>query len=53
MAIAACRAGVIGAFPAANARGAEELEKWLGSIERALSPEDDGRTSRPSVPTSL
>jgi nitronate monooxygenase len=30
---AACRAGVIGAFPAANAGGAEQLDRWLSEIE--------------------
>ena len=27
--IAQCKAGVIGSFPALNARPAEELEKWI------------------------
>jgi nitronate monooxygenase len=27
--IAACRAGIVGSFPAANARTAPELEAWL------------------------
>ncbi|MGD9891128.1 MAG: NAD(P)H-dependent flavin oxidoreductase [Dehalococcoidia bacterium] len=31
--IAACRAGVIGSFPAHNARSSEELELWLTQIE--------------------
>jgi len=35
---AACRAGVIGAFPTANARSAAELDEWL----RGLSEVDDG-----------
>ncbi len=30
--IAACRAGVIGAFPTANARSIEELDAWLDRI---------------------
>jgi nitronate monooxygenase len=34
---AACRAGVVGAFPAANAGGAEELDRWLTEIEIALA----------------
>jgi nitronate monooxygenase len=33
---AACRAGVIGAFPTANCRSAEELERWLGAIRADL-----------------
>jgi nitronate monooxygenase len=30
--IAACRAGVIGAFPTANARTPQRLDEWLGEI---------------------
>ncbi len=30
--IAACRAGVIGAFPTANARSLDQLDAWLGRI---------------------
>lgn len=35
--IAACRAGVIGSFPTANARSLEELEGWLFAIEEGLA----------------
>ena len=38
--IAACRAGVIGAFPTANCRSPQELEDWLTAIESALGPND-------------
>jgi nitronate monooxygenase len=31
---AACREGVIGAFPTANAHSGEELDQWLSEIER-------------------
>jgi nitronate monooxygenase len=34
---AACQAGVIGAFPTANARTVEELEAWLSQIAHRLS----------------
>ncbi|EYS90417.1 2-nitropropane dioxygenase [Cupriavidus sp. SK-4] len=30
---AACRSGVIGAFPTVNARGAEQLDAWLAQIK--------------------
>jgi len=40
MVIAACRAGAIGAFPAANARGTEQLDAWLTQMRRELGPED-------------
>lgn len=38
--IAQCRGGIVGAFPALNARPAEELETWLARIRAALGPED-------------
>jgi nitronate monooxygenase len=34
--VAACRSGVIGAFPTANCRTVEELDAWLGGIAGAL-----------------
>jgi nitronate monooxygenase len=38
--IAACRAGVIGAFPTANCRSPDELGEWLARIGAALGPDD-------------
>jgi len=35
--IAACRSGVIGAFPTANARSIEELDSWLLRITQQLA----------------
>lgn len=35
--IAQCRAGIIGSFPALNARPQEELEKWIARIQDALA----------------
>ncbi|MDF3311895.1 nitronate monooxygenase [Rhodococcus sp. T2V] len=34
--VAAAKAGVIGAFPTANARSADELDQWLGAIDSAV-----------------
>src|SRR5947199_3218227 len=34
--VAACRNGVIGAFPTVNCREAEQLDAWLGDIEGKL-----------------
>ncbi len=42
---AACRAGVIGAFPTANARSVEELDAWLRQIARNVASLD-----RPAAP---
>src|ERR1700741_4088295 len=36
--IAACRAGIIGSFPAPNARTLTDLEAWLGEIFGACQP---------------
>jgi nitronate monooxygenase len=35
--IAQCKAGIVGSFPALNARPAEMLDQWLNEIEVALS----------------
>lgn len=37
--IAACKAGVIGAFPAPNCRTIEDLDAWLARISGALGPD--------------
>ena len=37
--IAACQAGVIGAFPTANCRSVDEFDQWLRRIGAALSPQ--------------
>src|SRR5215475_12915375 len=37
---AACRSGVIGAFPTVNCRSSEELDAWLGEIEERLRGHD-------------
>lgn len=37
--IAACRAGIVGAFPVANCRSPDELDKWLARIGAALGPQ--------------
>lgn len=40
MVIAACRAGVAGAFPTPNCRTTEDLDRWMGEITGALKPGD-------------
>lgn len=37
--IAACRSGVIGAFPAPNCRTTEDLDGWLARISGAVGPD--------------
>ena len=38
--IAQCRGGIVGSFPALNARPKEELDGWLTLIREALGPDD-------------
>jgi nitronate monooxygenase len=48
--IAACRNGVIGAFPVANASTVEGLTIWLQQIEDALKAEAEAHPERPPAP---
>ena len=51
--IAQCTAGVIGAFPALNARPAEALDGWLTRIERALAAHDAAHPDAPAAPYAV
>jgi nitronate monooxygenase len=53
--VAACRNGVIGAFPTVNCRSPEQLDGWLGDIERQLRghAEQSGKTSAPICPNLI
>lgn len=48
--IAACRNGVIGAFPVANARTVEGVTLWLQQIEDTLKADADAHPERPPAP---
>ncbi|HYX03919.1 MAG TPA: nitronate monooxygenase, partial [Reyranella sp.] len=52
---AACRAGVIGAFPTANCRTLEELEAWLADIGQDLkrAADESGRKPAPLCPNLI
>ena len=53
--VAACRSGVIGAFPTVNCRGSEELDAWLGDITARLRQHADaqGRLPAPVCPNLI
>lgn len=53
MVIAQCKAGVVGAFPALNARPAEALDEWLTRIEQGLAEYDATHPERPSAPFAV
>ena len=51
--IAQARAGIVGAFPALNARPAEQLDEWLSEIEEALAAHDRDHPERPAAPFAV
>ena len=53
--VAACRNGVIGAFPTLNCRGPEQLDDWLGDIETRLRDhsEQSGKPAAPICPNLI
>jgi nitronate monooxygenase len=51
--IAQCKAGIVGSFPALNARPAEALEEWLETIESALETERRANPQRRIAPFAV
>lgn len=53
--VATCLEGVIGAFPTANCRSADELDKWLSSIRTVIgmAEERSGRRAAPPCPNLI
>jgi nitronate monooxygenase len=51
--IAQCKAGVVGSFPALNARPPELLDEWLGRIKQELAAYDKAHPDRPSAPFAV
>lgn len=51
--IAQCKAGVVGSFPALNARPAEELDKWLTRIKAELAEHDAANPDNLSAPFAV
>jgi nitronate monooxygenase len=51
--IAQCKAGVVGSFPALNARPASQLDEWLAQITEELAAWDAKNPDRPSAPFAL
>ncbi|TCL75487.1 nitronate monooxygenase family protein [Rhizobium sp. BK251] len=51
--LAQCKAGVIGAFPAVNARPASQLDEWLAMITEDLAAHDAGNPERKAAPFAV
>ena len=51
--IAQCKAGIVGAFPALNARPAAQLDEWLHQIKEELAAHDRAHPERPSAPFAV
>jgi nitronate monooxygenase len=51
--IAQCKAGVVGSFPALNARPASQLDEWLHQITEELSAHNRDNPDRPAAPYAV
>jgi nitronate monooxygenase len=51
--IAQCKAGIVGSFPALNARPATMLDEWLHQITEELAAWDAANPDRPSAPYAV
>jgi nitronate monooxygenase len=51
--LAQCKAGVIGAFPALNARPESQLDEWLAMITEELAAHDAANPHRPAAPFAV
>ena len=51
--IAQCKAGVVGSFPALNARPAEMLDRWLTRINEELDAHNQANPDQPAAPYAV
>ena len=51
--IAQCKAGVVGSFPALNARPQSQLDEWIHEITEALAAHDRAHPEAPSAPFAV
>jgi len=51
--IAQCTSGIVGSFPALNARPAEKLDEWLHEITEALAAYDAKNPDAPAAPFAV
>ena len=51
--LAQCKAGIVGSFPALNARPVDVLEQWLQRLTTELAAWDAAHPDRPSAPFAI
>jgi nitronate monooxygenase len=51
--LAQCKAGIIGSFPALNARPQSQLDEWLAEITEELRRHDEANPDRPAAPFAV
>ncbi|MHA6720293.1 NAD(P)H-dependent flavin oxidoreductase [Sphingomonas sp. RS6] len=51
--IAQCKAGIVGSFPALNARPQAQLDEWLHRITEELAAWDQANPDRPAAPFAV
>lgn len=51
--LAQCKAGVVGSFPALNARPQAQLDEWLAEITETLAAHDAANPDRPAAPFAV
>ncbi len=51
--IAQCKAGIVGSFPALNARPQSELDEWLHRITEELAAHNRAHPERPAAPFAV
>ena len=51
--IAQCTSGIVGSFPALNARPASQLDEWLHEISEALAANDRDNPDSPAAPFAV
>jgi nitronate monooxygenase len=51
--VAQCKAGIVGSFPALNARPEAQLDDWLAEITENLRSHDEKNPDRPAAPFAV
>ena len=51
--VAQCKAGIVGSFPALNARPQSQLDDWLSEIQETLGSHDAANPGHPSAPFAV